>query len=378
MESILPAIVYLSEAKIILILQQLPLLHRAWSDMILENQPEDCRVPTAVMETYNLIYELASAALKPNWPPEKRHSILAHIIHLAYGIRSNIDEAVEFLDAMERNWAGILLRQLRSGILPETACVVPHKYRGESFRGWRTQPLFEEIDLTDGEESDSDTTSTKPVKISRDYDKYSLPRELVKEYVAHNGIYSRLCPRLRDGEPLNPITYWLGALGKYWLAAKTLLYTPIFASVASRPKNVEVNIVVRGVPSNWFARYSQTASGRPDVPQTFDQFVHLQTETDVAPDRGYGSQNVRKSFERLWQDAIQTQYLFVHPEMKMLVFNAIDWRFIRELIIFHREDKQTLNLSYLKDIKDLKEIIKHTSVIGTSRDICFSCRAFIR
>ncbi|KAF8416410.1 hypothetical protein EV426DRAFT_686139 [Tirmania nivea] len=376
-ENILPAIVNLSEAKIMLILQQLPLIHRAWHEMILENHPEDCQIPMLVEEIYTLIHELASAALSSERLPEEQHRILAHIIHLAYDLRSTIDGTANILDAMERNWARILSQQLHTGILPETGCVVPHKYRGESFRGWRAQPLYEEPD-TDEDNSDSDATAVPPAKISRVYDRHSLSQELVKEYVAHNGIYSRLCPRFRDGQPLNPITYWLGALGKYWLAAKTLLYIPLFPSAARRPKHVEVNIIVRGVPPNWFARYSPTASGRPDVPQTFDQFVHLQTEMDLVPDRGYGSTNVRRSFERDWQEAIHQQCLFVHPELKLLVFNAIEWRFVRQLILFHKEDKQLLDLHYVRNIKDAKKVLKHVLVIGTSRDICFSCRAFIR
>ncbi|KAF8439664.1 hypothetical protein BGX38DRAFT_1207136 [Terfezia claveryi] len=377
MRDILPAIVRLSEQKIMLILNQLPLLDRAYAEMIHKCHPENYTIPTTVQAKYKSIHDLASEAMRPGCNAEKRHYILGHIIRHSYELRSSIDNEIGVLDAMERNWAGIIRFQLKTGVLPTTTEVIPAKYRGETFGGWRSQDPERDLEMDENDNLSSHSEGTEPENPSCDYDKYSLPQKLVKQYVAHNGIYSRLCPRFRDGQPLNPLTYWLGALGKYFVAAKILLHSPVFYRVASRPRNSKVDILVRGVPYNLFARYSQTASGRPDVPRTFDQFARYQIDTGVAPKIGYGSSNVRNSFEMHWQDAVKNQHLFVHPEMKLILYNAIEWRFNRQLVYIRREDTELTGEKVIRDLDSLDRC-KHYRVIGTSRDICFSCRAFIK
>lgn len=367
----MPQIVTLCEQKIMAILQRFPLIECAWKDMLDPCQPFDCIIPSEVQLRFQKINLLIGAALNPGNTPEKRMEYFVRLMKECYHARREIERNGPRLDTMERNWARVVTRQLRNGIGPKTCEIDPKLYERDVFGGWNSCKLYE-VEGEEGTEMDDESLRDMPVSerewSERPLNRYSVPQQFIREYVARKGMYSCLLPHFTDGHPLNPVTRFFGQLGKYYQAAYTLLSTPVFPHPAVRSKGVIVKIRVVPVPERYFPSAS-TVTDRPEIPENFDRYVAREKERYQAPAGLYGTEEVQDLFRSNWNKGKEGEHCYIHPEIKLVMIEAVNFRYVRVLSIQRRTECFRAG--------EHRRLSQFKATIGASRDPCFACRAII-
>lgn len=367
-----PLIVRLCRHKMMAILSQFALMERIWRDTCqMSDHDPNCQVPADMKELYQEIRELIILTLDRARTDYERRGLLVEIMRRCFQMRTLMDSDANIIDNLERNWGFVLANQLRAGIGPHSKLGVPTKYARDVFGGW-IAPTFYDAELEPVEPGFEGPANL--VLHERKFTRCSISHALVREYVAHNGIYSRVCPRFPDGQPLSPISRFVGQLGKYYQAAVLLLHTPLYPNNEVRPTDLIVNIRIMPVGQDWYMRPC-TANSRPEVPLDYDTFLKDLTSDDFDTASLFGSKNVQDGFRKNWAKARHEQRYHVHPELKLLTFNALNFRVERALILRERESPKRTGAKR-RPMAMLLSCKREVS-IGTSRQACFACRAVL-
>lgn len=370
----MPQIIRLCEPKIMALLERFPLIECAWKEMLDPSQPYDtlrASVPPEVQVRFHRINLLIGAAINPRNTRPVRVEYLVRLIKECYIGRREIERFAQRLDAMERNWAHIINENIRRAASSKTYDVDPKVYEKDVFGGWNSCRLYE----LDGEQSaDMEGECLRRLPVSerawyeRPLNKFSVSQSIIREYAARKGVYSSLLPQYTDGHPLNPVTRFYGQLGKYYQAAYTLLGTPVFPHPGLRSKNTIVRIRVVPVPGRYFPT-ACTVNNRPDVPESFDDYVELEKERFEIPLGLYGKNLVKNMFRQNWDNGKAEEHCYLHPEMKLIMMEVVNFRYVRILSTYWNQQCQRTETHRL--------LSQFKGTIGTSRDPCFSCRAWV-
>lgn len=329
-----------------------------WSAMLKSSASSDERLPKWLEREWFEINELITQALGQHTSEQGQNLLFCQIIKKSYEIRAQIDTNPELLKIFESLWAGILSQELNLrrasssfGFMSEIT------FATDAFDGWIMFPISELLS-----HSLSQTSNSGSIQAGCAY----VDPQLVHDYIAYQGEYSSLCHRPGDGQPGNPVARFLGQLGKYYQAAIILVQTPFYPQ---RGRDIHINFQVIPVSQKNYPQ-SCGAQSRPRLARTFGRYWGMQIKSlgEEKIQDAYGSSKLKDAFQRRWglDQALRTQTFYVHPEMKLLITLALDKAYCRAAV----------KKCCFKPVSPHNTFKWHL-LIGTSRDSCISCRAFM-